>query len=59
MPKGVGAWPAVWMLPNDIREGNRWPGCGEIDIVECVGRLPHVMHFSLHTGQYNHKDNSQ
>ena len=27
-----GAWPAVWMMPED--PSVRWPSCGEIDIVE-------------------------
>ena len=27
-----GAWPALWMMPEDQSAG--WPGCGEIDIFE-------------------------
>lgn len=52
VPKGKGSWPAVWMMPKDRTGG--WPLCGEIDIVETVGRDQDVMHFSLHTGKYNH-----
>jgi len=58
LPKGVGSWPAIWMLPNDIKTGVKWPRCGEIDMMEHVGRDPNVVHFSLHTETYNHrKDN--
>ena len=28
-----GLWPAFWLLGADI-DGNPWPGCGEIDILE-------------------------
>ena len=57
VPKGKGSWPAVWMMPTDRTGG--WPMCGEIDIVETVGRNQDVMHFSLHTGKYNHMYNTQ
>ncbi len=58
IPKGVGSWPAIWMLPDDIKTGIRWPLCGEIDIMEHVGRDPEVIHFSLHTGTFNHRKNN-
>lgn len=48
LPKGHGLWPAIWMLGNDI-DNNTWPGCGEIDIMEYVGREPHTIYTSLHT----------
>lgn len=32
LPAGSGLWPAFWMLGNES-----WPGCGEIDIMECIG----------------------
>lgn len=47
-PGGRGLWPAIWMLGSDI-DTNRWPGCGEIDIMEYVGRNPGVIYNSLHT----------
>ncbi|HAS72719.1 MAG TPA: glycoside hydrolase [Clostridiales bacterium UBA8960] len=59
LPHGKGTWPAVWLLPDSIKEGVKWPLCGEIDVVEHVGRGQDVMHFSLHTGAYNHNLNSQ
>jgi beta-glucanase (GH16 family) len=47
IPKGQGIWPAFWMLGNDIRQ-NDWPKCGEIDIMENIGREPGTIHGSLH-----------
>ncbi len=34
IPKGVGSWPAIWMLADSIKV---WPDDGEIDIMEHVG----------------------
>lgn len=60
IPKGNGTWPAIWMLPNSFKDREyRWPKCGEIDIMENIGRDHEVIHFSLHTGKYNHRDNTQ
>ncbi len=47
LPKGHGLWPAIWMLGNDI-DKNIWPGCGEIDIMEHVGKEPNQVFTSLH-----------
>jgi beta-glucanase (GH16 family) len=47
IPKGQGIWPAFWMLGNDISK-NGWPKCGEIDIMENIGREPGIVHGSLH-----------
>ena len=47
LPKGPGMWPAFWLLGDDIdRVG--WPDCGEIDIMENVGKEPGINHGSLH-----------
>ncbi len=40
-------WPAFWMLGNDITTSG-WPKCGEIDIMENIGREPALVHGSLH-----------
>ena len=48
LPQGHGLWPAIWMLGNDI-DTNMWPGCGEIDMMEYVGKEPGVIHTTLHT----------
>lgn len=53
-PKG--AWPAIWMLPNDWVYGN-WPNSGEIDIMEQVSFDPLNVHFSVHN-QVNFGGNS-
>lgn len=48
LPAGSGTWPALWMLGEDFAtEG--WPACGEIDVMEHVGRDPGRIHGSLHT----------
>lgn len=43
-----GLWPAIWMLGADIDEAG-WPGSGEIDILEYIGREPGMVFTSLHT----------
>ena len=47
IPAGQGIWPAFWMLGNDITTVG-WPKCGEIDIMENVGKEPGTVHGSLH-----------
>ncbi len=34
---------------------DRWPNCGEIDLVEHIGRRPDACLFSLHSGKHNHQ----
>lgn len=48
LPSGSGTWPALWMLgANDDKVG--WPACGEIDIMEHVGRRPTIVQSAMHT----------
>lgn len=48
LPTGVGTWPAVWMLGSNIGSVG-WPKCGEIDILESVGKNLDQNHSSLHS----------
>jgi beta-glucanase (GH16 family) len=60
LPKGKGNWPAIWMLPESIRTNEeQWPLCGEVDIMEHVGKDPNVVHTSLHSSLYNHIKGTQ
>ena len=52
VPKGQGLWPAFWMLGQDIATAP-WPACGEIDIMENVGKEPGKNHGSLHGPGYS------
>lgn len=47
LPVGVGTWPAIWMLGSDIGTTG-WPGCGEIDIMEHLGRDLNKIYGTLH-----------
>lgn len=48
LPVGQGIWPAFWMLGANIKQVG-WPRCGEIDILEYVGKAPHQVFTSIHT----------
>lgn len=47
LPAGVGTWPAIWMLGDNISTVN-WPACGEADIMEHVGRFLNKIYGTLH-----------
>ncbi|MEA5459548.1 glycoside hydrolase family 16 protein [Arcicella sp. LKC2W] len=60
LPKGLGTWPAIWMLATEHSYGqNYWPDNGEIDIMEHVGYDPNVIHASVHTKSYYHSIGTQ
>ena len=44
---GVGTWPAIWMLGNNISTAG-WPACGEIDIMEHKGSELNKIYSTLH-----------
>lgn len=58
LPRGLGTWPAIWMLPTDWAYGG-WPDSGEIDIMEHVGYDQDKVHVTVHTKAYNHSINTQ
>lgn len=54
IPYGQGIWPAFWMLGADIDQPQvGWPKCGEIDIMENIGREPFTVHGTLHGPGYS------
>jgi beta-glucanase (GH16 family) len=52
VPSGGGLWPAFWMLGENFPEVG-WPDCGEIDIMEYVGREPDLIIGTLHGPGYS------
>jgi beta-glucanase (GH16 family) len=52
LPRGQGIWPAFWMLGNDI-SSMPWPNCGEIDVMENIGKEPTIVHGTLHGPGYS------
>ncbi len=55
IPKGKGVWPAFWTLGTD----NRWPKCGEIDVMEYVGKEPGKIHGTIHWADGGHKQRGE
>jgi beta-glucanase (GH16 family) len=52
IPRGQGIWPAFWMLGNNIGTVD-WPECGEIDIMENIGKEPDKVHGTIHGPGYS------
>ncbi len=60
LPAGVGTWPAIWTLGQNITEPGAywetegygttpWPACGEIDIMEHWGHNQNYVQSATHT----------
>ena len=60
LPEGVGTWPAIWMLGQNINEVGAywqtrgygmtsWPDCGDVDIMEHWGSNQNYVQSALHT----------
>ena len=52
LPRGQGIWPAFWLLGTDIGKVG-WPKCGEIDIMELIGKEPSTIHGTIHGPGYS------
>jgi len=52
IPRTQGIWPAFWMLGENIATAH-WPNCGEIDIMENIGREPGIVHGTVHGPGYS------
>ena len=52
VPTGKGFWPAFWMLGENFPVVG-WPDCGEIDIMEYVGREPDLIIGTMHGPGYS------
>jgi len=49
---GQGLWPAFWMLGENITTAG-WPKCGEIDVMENIGKEPGIVHGTIHGPGYS------
>jgi len=58
LPDTLGSWSAIWMLPTVSQYGG-WPRSGEIDIMEYVVQDLDIIHGTVHTFRYNHKNGTQ
>ncbi|WP_350285798.1 family 16 glycosylhydrolase [uncultured Croceitalea sp.] len=62
LPQGNGTWPALWMLGSNIEEVG-WPKCGELDIMEHIGRMQNTVHGTVHNtfahGSHEHTGSLQ
>ncbi|HRI16225.1 MAG TPA: glycoside hydrolase family 16 protein [Verrucomicrobiota bacterium] len=52
VPRGQGIWPAFWMMGTNAATAG-WPSCGEIDVLENIGREPTTVHGTVHGPGYS------
>lgn len=53
LPRGVGGWPAIWMMPQGAKYGTQYLSNGEIDMMEEVGADQNEVNASAHSLSYN------
>jgi beta-glucanase (GH16 family) len=53
LPFGQGMWPAFWTLGNDFGKTKTWPLCGEMDIMEYIGKTPDTVYQTVHGPGYS------
>jgi len=51
IPAGQGMWPAFWLMGDTVSQVS-WPKCGEIDVMESLGRQPSRVYGTLHATGY-------
>ena len=54
LPMGQGLWPALWMLGANIDQVG-WPVCGELDIMELIGKEPGTVYGTAHWNSNGHQ----
>lgn len=52
LPYGAGMWPGFWMLGEDATQVGT-PACGEIDVMEAVGKFSDRVFGSIHATNYS------
>ena len=52
IPRGQGIWPAFWVMGTNITSVG-WPTCGEVDIMENIGKEPTLVHGTAHGPGYS------
>jgi beta-glucanase (GH16 family) len=56
VPQGKGMWPAIWTLGTNVGDVG-WPRCGEMDIMEYVGKDQNTIHANNHFADPKNKEN--
>ncbi len=51
LPASQGMWPAFWLMGDSVSQVS-WPKCGEIDVMEALGREPSRIYGTLHAVGY-------
>lgn len=54
LPSGLGTWPAIWLVGTN-RDEVGWPACGEIDLMEFIGRDSLQIFGTVHFPDHNKK----